>query len=245
MNEGDDFMELMELQGNLEMITKSQVLERTREMGTTISDRQLTAMVSDGLIPQSARIGSRGGAYPALVLEQLWFVKRYRSRGLSVKAVKELLPLWRYMKRAVRGHEISLDEFQYIARENVTQTEAWYAVPSVLQETLPCRTCDKENWRELRFRMKGGDVLPAAGNDTVTLGFVMASQDDETGKVKIVSRTRIAIARDDEGHNDSSIILGIPNGLELPVEQCAPEEVSVANGSAGNGRAGNEEGGAA
>ncbi len=246
MNQGDDFMELLELQDNLDMITKTELLERTRERGAPISDRQLTALVSEGLIPQSARIGSRGGAYPALVAEQLWFVKKYRSRGLSVKAVKELLPLWRYMKRAIRDHEISLPEFQYIARENVTMTEGWYAVPSVLQETLPCMKCEKDEWQTLTFRLKDGSELQAVGDQTVTIGFAMAKQDPETGKVHIASRMRLAVPRDDEGYNDDSVILGIPNGVELPAhDHHEPEKVSVTNGPVSDDRIGSEKGAAA
>lgn len=244
MNEGDDFMELMELQGNLDMITKTELLASTRVHGAGVTDRQLTSFVSDGLLPKSARIGSRGGAYPALVQEQLNFVKRYRKRGLSVQSVKELLPLWRYMKRAIRDHEVSLSEFEYIARENVTQPEAWYAVPSVLQEALPCPKCKKEEWQDLKFRLKNGDELPAVGDDTVTIGFVMAKQDDDGG-VCTVSRMRLAVPRDDEGHNDTSIVLGVPNGIELPDELHQPEEVSVTVEPTGDGQVGSEEGEAA
>ena len=138
MDEGNDFMELLELQGNLEMVTKSELLEQARGHGASVSDRQLTSFASEGLIPKSARIGSRGGAYPKLVVDQLNFVSRFRQRGMSVQGVKELLPLWRYMQRATRKHEVSLAEFERVARMSITTPEAWFAVPGVLQETLPC-----------------------------------------------------------------------------------------------------------
>jgi DNA-binding transcriptional MerR regulator len=244
MNEGDDFMELLELQGNLNMITKTQLLESTRKHGPGITDRQLTSFVSDGLLPKSARIGSRGGAYPALVEDQLYFVRSFRKRGLSVQAVKELLPLWRYMKRAIRDHEVSLSEFEYIARETVTLPEAWYAVPSVLQENLPCPACDEKEWCGLKFRMKDGTELPAVGS-TVTIGFAMAKQ-DEDGGVRRVSTLRLAVPREDEGHNDTSVVLGIPNGMQLPDElHPQDEEVSTSTGPTHDGQVGGSEEGEA
>jgi DNA-binding transcriptional MerR regulator len=239
MDEGGDFMELLELQGNLEMVTKSELLDLVRKYGRHISDRQLTSFMSEGLIPKSARIGSRGGAYPRIVVDLVLFITRFRRRGLSVTAIKELLPTWRYLRRALREHEISLAEFEYIARQTITLQEAWFAVPSLLMDALPCPNCGAGQLDEVRFRLKDGSVQPVDGDDAVSVGFVMAQLDDESGTAKAHYRVRLAIPRPDEGYNTSSVILGVTNGIPLHQPGCAPEDVSA---PASDSRVGVEEG---
>ncbi|HVX21411.1 MAG TPA: hypothetical protein VHB02_08685 [Acidimicrobiales bacterium] len=211
-----EFMELLDLQGNLEMVTKSELIEEARKRGAAMSDRQLISLVSEGLLPKSARIGSRGGAYPKLVVRQLVFVSRFRKRGLSVQAIRELLPLWKYMQRALRDRELSLEEFQYVARESITVPEAWYAAPAVLQECLPCPFCLAEDYADLTIRLKDNTVCKVG--DQISIGFAMVGEDPETHKPEFKARTRIAVPQPDEGFNSSSIILGVPNGAELPSE---------------------------
>jgi hypothetical protein len=57
-------MAFLELQGSTEMVTKSELMERVRLLGSPISDRNLSYYGSIGLIPPAVRIGARGGAYP-------------------------------------------------------------------------------------------------------------------------------------------------------------------------------------
>lgn len=239
MDEGNDFMELLELQGNLEMVTKSELLEKVRKQRQSISDRQLTSFMSEGLIPKSARIGSRGGAYPAIVVDLLFFITRFRRRGLSVNAIRELLPLWRYLRRALREHEISLGEFEYVARQTITIPEAWFAVPSVFMDVLPCPNCEASRFAEMRFILKDGSVQPADGAEPISIGFVMAQLDEESGIAEAHYPLRLAIPLPDEGHNPSSVILGIANGIPLRKPGCSPEVVSV---PAPEARVGVEEG---
>jgi len=224
MDEGNDFMELLELQGNLEMVTKSELLEQARGHGASVSDRQLTSFASEGLIPKSARIGSRGGAYPKLVVDQLNFVSRFRQRGMSVQGVKELLPLWRYMQRATRKHEVSLAEFERVARMSITTPEAWFAVPGVLQETLPCPQCSHERLNGISFLMKDGSREVVGAEGTVSVGFIMGRLDEETGKATPWLPMRLAIPRDDEGFNATSVVLGIPMNVELERQHAGESE---------------------
>src|SRR4051794_39180615 len=119
MDEGSDFLEYLEMQGNLEMLTKSQLLDYVRRNGGPISDRQLTTYISEGVVPKSARIGSRSGAYPKIVGDLLAWVARSRRRGLSVEAIKELLPLWRLMKKSVREKTIDVAQLELVARNCV------------------------------------------------------------------------------------------------------------------------------
>jgi len=230
MNEGNDFMELLELQGNLEMVTKSELLDQARRHGASVSDRQLVSFAAEGLIPKSARIGSRGGAYPQLVVDELVFISRFRQRGMTVQGIKELLPLWRYMQRATRDREVSLSEFERIARANITMAEAWFAVPAVLQETLPCPSCSHERLNEIAFVCKDGSVMKVSPSEVVSIGFIMGTLDEKTGRATPRLPMRLAIPQEDEGFNPSSIILGVPNGVELErrhLGESVPPETDV------------------
>jgi len=228
MNEGNDYMELLELQGNLELVTKSELLDLVRDHGGHISDRQLTSFMSEGLIPKSARIGSRGGAYPRIVVDLVLFITRFRRRGLSVTAIKELLPTWRYLRRALRENEVSLAEFEYIARQTITLQEAWFTVPAVLMDVLPCPNCDRRALAGVRFRLKDGSVRPVDGPSPVSIGFVMAQLDEKSGTAVPHHPLRLAIPRPDEGYNTSSVVLGVANGIDLRQQpKCAPEGESA------------------
>lgn len=233
MDEGNDFMTLLELQDSLEMITKTELLDQARKEGIPMSDRQLTALATDGLIPKSARIGSRSGAYPKVVLDQLKFVKRWRGRGMSVPAVKELLPIWRYMLRARRGREVSLAEFEFIARTSITLPEAWFSAPIVMQESLPCPNCTAPALADMTFLLKNGERQCVTDDGTtVSFGFVMFTEDEETHEVRKVTSMRMAVPGVNEETNPSSIILGIPTGVEIPVgdEGTHFEKVSMSTG---------------
>src|SRR5262245_25722945 len=124
MDEGNDFLELLELQGTLEFVSKTELLDEVRKRSNRgLSERQLTSYVSEGLVPKLARIGTRGSAYPKIVLKLLLFITAMREMGLTVQAVKELLPVWRYLQRAHRDRILNLAELEYIARQHITLDE--------------------------------------------------------------------------------------------------------------------------
>ncbi len=246
MDEGNDFMELLELQGSLEMVTKTQLIDALREDGEPVSDRQLTSLVSDGLIPKSARIGSRSGAYPKLAIRQISFVKQWRGRGLSVQSVKELLPTWRYMVRAIREREVSLVEFEFIARSTVMTPEAWFAIPMVLMEGLPCPKCDDPPLSDIKFLLKDGTRTCVTDKDPASFGFVMWGMDEETSKVRHITSIRLALPSVYEKDSPSSIVLGVPNGVDLPDgdggAHADQDKVSVTTGLVREDRIRGEEG---
>ncbi len=92
MGDQAQFLDYMELQGTNDMVTKTELLEEVRTHGRSISDRTLTYYTSQGLIPGAVRVGSRAGAYPRVVVELLCWIVGARDRGLSVDALRELLP---------------------------------------------------------------------------------------------------------------------------------------------------------
>jgi DNA-binding transcriptional MerR regulator len=211
VEEGQDFMELLELQGNLRMITKSELLERVRLKGYPISERRLTSLVSEGLLPKSARIGSRSGAYPAITEELLRFILKARGRGLSVQAIREVLPVWRFLKAACRDGRLSLLEFEYLARQHAQSEEAAWAMPAVLTDVLPCPSCSADDLERIEFIDKQGNVMDHTPG--VSIGFALALE-TEPGQAKVVSRTRVVLAVGC-GEDPQTVVVGAPNGVRV------------------------------
>ncbi len=111
---------------------------------------------------------------------------------------------------------MSLTEFEYVARESITLPEAWFAVPGVLQMALPCPVCCAGAMADIKFRLKDGTLQAVGGEDPVSIGFIVATRTEEGGEIKMEYPLRFAIPRQDEGYNPSSIVLGVPNGVDLP-----------------------------
>ncbi len=151
-----------------------------------------------------------------MVTDQLWFVSRQRRRGMSVSALRQLLPLWRFMKRSVKNKLVSLNELEEVAANTLTSEEAMYAAPGVVQQSVPCPRCKKRQYSGLKFEMKDGSVRSVGSGDDVSIGFVLAIRDSETSKLCDTTTMRIAFTRTDEGHNETSIILGLKPGENLP-----------------------------
>lgn len=221
------FMEYLELQGTLEFVTKSELHEQVRERGGSISDRQITTYVSEGLIPKSARIGSRTGVYPGIIVDLVVWIGDSRKRGMSVESIKELLPLWRHLRRAiVHDQRLDLAEFEYVARQHVRSREASYAVPALVRSFLPCPSCHPEDLAAIEFVHKDGEVLRLEDpGQPITLGFVIAEQDEETGEARQVASMRMALPVVEDGSDPSTIVLGIANGVQLPADDRRHEKV--------------------
>jgi DNA-binding transcriptional MerR regulator len=222
--ESGDFLDYMELQGNLDMVTKSELLELVRKQGGRISDRQLTSYVSEGLVPKSARIGSRSGAYPRIVADLLAWIDQSRRSGLSVQAVKELIPLWRFLRRGAIKRNIDLSEFEYVARQFVTSQEAAFAIPVLFMQCVPCFLHETSDLAKIKFTTRDGRTVDASKEKVLPLSFRLGEQDPETGEIRRVARTCLALplaaaANDDEG----CITIGIPNGVEWPMTSDANE----------------------
>jgi DNA-binding transcriptional MerR regulator len=225
LDEGNDFMELLQLQDSLDMVTKTELLEHVRARGASISDRQLTTFVTEGLVPKLARIGSRGSAYPKIVEELVLFILSCRDAGQSVQAIKELLPVWKYLHGAVRKGELSLKDFEQVAREHVTLPEAAYAVPVVMRGAFGCPNCRAAGHvPDVKIILKNDDRIAISSPDPVSVGFVLAKVDEETGNPVVIGSMRIALALAEEQTSPSTVILGIPPGVELPCSASCTDE---------------------
>jgi DNA-binding transcriptional MerR regulator len=217
--EENGFLEYLQLQGSdPKLVTKSELLSEVRQRGYSVGDRQLTFYISEGLIPKSVRVGSRAGAYPSIVVDLLEWVLRAKEGGLSVEAIRELLPVWKYLVRARKDGRIDLSELEYIARQRVTTIEGSYAVPAVLADVLYdlCRECRAK----LILVLKDGTERKA-GDKSLTVGFAIARRaDEESGetKPKWVARTRISLARDstDAADDPTTVILGLRPNEAIP-----------------------------
>jgi hypothetical protein len=226
MSEESDFLDLLQLQENLDMISKLELLDWAKDHGLSLTDRKLTSLMAEGLLPKTARIGSRGGAFPKIAERQLWFVLKSRERGLSVAAVRELIPVWRYLLRAVRNREMVVGELERIASEHLTMTEAVYALPSVVSSALPCPHCRAEELSAIKFIMKDGTVASRDNGDKVTIGFANTATDCD-----VKDFTRLAIPDADEENDPSTVVLHVPpqelkaveNAEEPSLRQLQPE----------------------
>lgn len=215
MTDETDFLELLKLQDSLDLVTKSEVIEWAKKHHLTLTNRRLTSLIAEGLLPKTARIGSRGGAFPKMVQEQLRFVIRWRDRGLSVSALRELLPVWRYMVRAVRQHEVDIALLESVAVDSVETEEALYALPAVILQTLPCPNCEGESLSEIKFRMKDGVVMSRGADDNISIGFVNIGI-----KGDFHPFARVSIPHANEINDPSSIVLTLaPKKDGVPTPQ--------------------------
>jgi DNA-binding transcriptional MerR regulator len=218
-------MDYLELQGNTDMLTKSELVHLVRSHGEQISDRNLTYYASIDLIPPAVRIGARGGAYPKIVADLVVWVLRCRRWGLSIEAIRELSALWRLIGRHIRSGCIDLPEFEYVARQLVQLPEANRAVPLVLNDLLQdlCPECRGK----LTWILKGESPVSVPATDHMLLTFVLGEIDATTGDAVPVAWTQLRLpgisgpALDDP----CTIILGVPNGINL---QTPPGSKAVA-----------------
>jgi DNA-binding transcriptional MerR regulator len=210
-----EFLEYLQLEGGEpRLITKSELLAEVRERGIPISDRQLTFYVSEGLLPRSVRVGSRAGAYPSLVVSLLTWILRFRETGVPIEAIKELLPVWKFLIRARNEKRLDLAEFEYVVRQQLESFDAILAVPTLLTDVIVtlCRDCR----RDLVLVTKDRSEVPLTAPDT-TIGFAAARRrTDESGSSSLdwwaYRRITLAGPPDDYAADPTTVILGVrPN----------------------------------
>jgi len=234
--EANGFMEYLQLQGSdPELVTKSELIAAVRKHGYSVGDRQLTYYVSEGLIPKSVRVGSRAGAYPRIVVNLLAWILRAKDGGLSVEAIRELLPVWKYLVRARNDGRIDLGELEYIARQHVVTIEGSYAIPSVVADVLHnslCSKCRAKCLANLILVLKDGTERTLS-DPSATIGFAIARRGDEDSgetEAKWVARTRITLATNGDTANDpTTVILGL-----RPNEAVPPEHTETGPSDSGN-----------
>src|ERR1700730_15161278 len=113
-------------------VRESELITEVRNAGFKLSDRQLTFYMSEGLIPLSVRAGSRVGVYPAVVVDLMHWLLFMRNLGVSIDALRELLPVWKFLKRSLKGKSVDLAELELVARQHVSSPGALSAAPAAV-----------------------------------------------------------------------------------------------------------------
>jgi DNA-binding transcriptional MerR regulator len=224
-HEENGFLEYLELQGgNARLVTKSQLVGEVRDAGYKLSDRNLTFYTSANLIPHSVRAGSRAGVYPAIVIELMVWILYMRKIGVSIEALRELLPIWKFLIKSRSGHRLNLAELEYIARQHVSSPDALSVVPIVVSYVMVkclCTDCREE------ITLIDRDGNESTMNDSTTIGFAIAGplrgEDDDQAPIdKWVGRTRISLAVPRSPSKDPTTVrLGRRPNEPLPPDQPA------------------------
>jgi DNA-binding transcriptional MerR regulator len=217
--ESNGFLEYLQLQdGSPDMVTKSELISRIRERGFSLSNRQLTFYVTEGLVPHSVRIGTRVGAYPAIVVPLLSWIVAARDAGVSIEALKELLPVWKLLIRAYHAKTLDISELEYVARQHVTSVEGSMVVPRLVNWIMS-ETCCADCQTGVDIVYKDGTRKSILATDA-TIGFAIARSDDEAetdGRLRWYASTRLTLGHHRRFTTDpTTVVLGVKPNAELP-----------------------------
>ncbi|PZS09686.1 MAG: hypothetical protein DLM70_01340 [Chloroflexi bacterium] len=214
-----ELSDYLDLQNSTELVTKTELRQGLRDQGLSISDRNLTYYTSVGIIPSAVRFGSRGGAYPRVVVEQLSWAIRARKRGLSIETIRELLPLWQWLVSGRTRGCIDLNEFELIARRATLSAEANYAIPTVVNEVITC-LCG-ECLQQIEWILKDGSPFHHTPKEPLKLSFILGGLNEDSGMPELLAWTQLSFPG--VGHPDpaapTSITLGLPLGVDLPTQK--------------------------
>jgi DNA-binding transcriptional MerR regulator len=221
-HEENGFMEYLELQCGTRLVTKSELLSQVRDAGFQLSNRQLTFYTSQELIPHSVRAGSRAGVYPEIVVELMIWLLYMRRGGVSIEALRELLPVWKFLIKARSSMSLDLTELEYIARQHVSSDDALSAVPIVVSTVLRGSICDCCRGEMTLIDRDGNKSLI---NESTTVGFMIASpthtEDSDEPVDTWMARTRISLAtlpRPQSG-DPNTVRLGRKPNAALPPDE--------------------------
>ncbi|MBF6422723.1 hypothetical protein IU436_29335 [Nocardia farcinica] len=235
--EENGFLEYLQLQGGEpDLVTKSELLSQIRKSGYSLSDRQLTFYMTEGLIPRSVRVGTRAGAYPKIVVGLAQWIVAARDAGVSLDALKELLPVWKYLMRVHKEGVLNVAELEIVARQHVTSVEGSIGVPRVVSwvmgECCPdCRT-------KVEIVYKNGD-RKVLSDPEATIGFAIARTpveedvDEGDSAPRWYASTRLSLGhRRDFSTDPTTVILGLPLNAKLPEDEPSGDK---AHGAADSG----------
>ena len=233
--EDNGFLEYLQLQGgSADLLTKSELIAAVRDAGYSFSDRKLTYYASEDLIPRSVRVGSRAGVYPAVVAELTMWILRAREGGVTIEALKELLPVWKFLMRAREGHVLDLAEFEDLARRHIQSVDGSLAVPPLIADVMMRWICP-DCRGEVQIVAKDG-TKQSMSSPSATVGFAMArmsvEDDNKEPTPRWFASTRLSLADARNYSSDpTTVILGLPPGATLPPdpdpqldhETCSPD----------------------
>lgn len=226
-----DFVEYLEIQGAIDLVPKTDLMQQVRDSGRPISDRTLTYYITKGVIPQTARVGSRQGVFPRVVVRLVMFVLDARERGVPLDSITELIPIWKELMRARYGDGVvDLAQLELIARNQVESLEANQAIPWMVLTILHpgCEVCRTE----IRVLDKNG-VIIEGGVHSEHVTFLITQYDPEAGFARPMSYTQLRLpGLGFDLHNDPrTVILGSPCNVQVadeitPTPPCSASDSS-------------------
>ncbi|WP_207007732.1 hypothetical protein [Nocardioides aromaticivorans] len=221
------FLEYLQLQGGEpDLVTKSELIQNVRERGYSLSDRQLTFYMTEGLVPRSVRVGSRAGAYPRVVEELLAFILWARDGGVPIESMKELLPVWKLLVRSRREKTLDVQELEYVARQRLATMEAVMAVPEMVAFVFSRYVCKKCS-DSFEIVYKDGEVR-SLQDPSATVGFAIARQvaeaEDEPAAPRWIASTRISLGGAGDYQGPTTVVLGLKPNEPLPPDPWGSED---------------------
>jgi DNA-binding transcriptional MerR regulator len=215
LESGREFVQLLELQNRPDLITRSELLEWIRQDGGHISPRTLTFYASEGLIPKAVRVGSRGGVYPKVVAWLLSWIVEARDRGISIEAIRELLPIWKFIYRSFGQHRLDLGELEYLVRRHINSLEAVYTLPGLIPYLAVCRQC----LASTTLVRKDGTEIRLGEVPQETIDFILfrpESEDEPARGIDVVQMSLSAASVRPDYTNPSAVVVGVPAGQDIP-----------------------------
>lgn len=226
-NDENGFLEYLQLQGGEpDLVTKSELIQNVRERGYSLSGRQLTFYMTEGLVPRSVRVGSRAGAYPKIVEELLAFILWARDGGVPIESMKELLPVWKMLVRSRRGKILDINELEHVARQRLTSMEAVMAVPEMVAFVFSRHVCKKcSDGFEVVY--KDGETR-SLNDPSATVGFAIARQvvetEGERATPRWIASTRLSLGGAGDYEGPTTVVLGLKPNEPLPRDPWGSED---------------------
>ncbi|MFD8104648.1 hypothetical protein ACFV24_34430 [Nocardia fluminea] len=214
----NSFLEYLQLQeGDPSLVTKSELIAAVRQAGYRLTARKLAFYTAEGLVPHSVRVGSHSGVYPRVVVDLMKWILRARDAHVSTSALRELMPVWRFLIRVRAAGVLDIAELELVARQHVASVEGSINVPRLVIDTLG-QSMDREIEILYKADALGGRLRKRSSAPDATLGFAIVKPADEVGDSQWFAATRIAIAplRTYASESASTVILGAKPNEKLP-----------------------------
>ncbi len=184
--------------------------------GRVVRSRRIASLVQEGLLPQSMRIGSSRGWWPIAAVDQVAWVLEQQERGISNRAIRELVSLYLVLSRSIVLASIDLAELELVARTQIVDREANSHVPTLFAEMLSLlhpadRGC-------LTWRLKDGSEHTGDAAAQLVLTFLMTEADPIAGVARPVSFAQMKLPGIDEPDIGAPDLLILGSPPDLPVQ---------------------------
>jgi hypothetical protein len=198
----------------------------------------LTFYISEELVPQSVRAGSRAGVYPSIVVDLMIWILAMREAGASIDTLQELLPVWKFLMRASRSNRLDLGELEIVARQFAVSPAAQFAVPRVVSHVMRDACCPNCRNKIIVVDRAGGEHRVT--DPEATIGFAIArplepiedddhADGDTEGAVREwIAMARITLAGFVSPNEDPTVVrMGRKLNESMPPDESMPHQHSA------------------